>query len=330
MNTKILTFLLIFVFRPLSNAQRFLSGSSKQEILLWNNSQDIKTYNPVEIVYSIDHLNGIFVSATHDNLIKTWNIFSQTKFKESNEKQNELRSVLLLNQSICLAGYENYLYFWSYPDLTKVKHIHNTSLNKIKVLKLLKEDKLVLIGSSNGYIHVFSLLSETIIDSYNSGGNKNTLDVLNRKSLVSDCESNKAICSFYFDSSNKIIKNKTVCFSTELYAAKIINSSFAIFGVNEVNLVTWDMKSTSVNKIESKNAKVYCIEIFDKDTFITGGESGKIIFWNLKNLSIIKEITKTDIFYVLKNIDFDFNALVMNSESSKFLSNHSRFVRFLQ
>ncbi|CAF1011056.1 unnamed protein product [Brachionus calyciflorus] len=306
--------LLLYVFLKLFAAQRFLSGSSSKNITLWNNVQRLQESKENFDVYSIDYLNEIFVSATSDNTVKAWNISSFSVVFQTPATQSELKYVVILNQSTCLAGYSKKIYFWSFPNLKEKKPIDLATLNEIQIFKLLKEENLVLIGSLNGKFHVFSLLTENVLDSYNQAGY--ALDGLNRNVIVSNCKS--GICSFYLNSNNQINVNKTVSYSNEVYVAKLINSSLALFGVNELKLIIWDLKSSQVNQIDSDNAKIRSIEILDNDTFLTGMESDKIIVWNLKSITIKHIITTTGIIYALKKIDFDWNFPNGNSVSSNF------------
>ncbi|CAF1081043.1 unnamed protein product [Brachionus calyciflorus] len=292
--------------------QRFLSGSSTKKITLWNNTQRALESGEIYEFFSIDYRNGYFVSATLDNIVRVWTISQYSIIYLTPATRSELKSVLILNETTCLAGYENYLYLWKLPNLNELRQISSTNLNKINVMIHLDRDNLVLIGSLDQKIHVFSLVTETIIDTFNTeGGNKYALDALNRNIIVSNC--NGGICSFYLNINNQLVKNKSVSISSVLLAAKIINSSIAIFGFDNANLVTWDLQSTQSNQKNTDNGKIRCIEILDENSFLSGMESDKILIWNLKTLTIKHTITTSGTIYTLKNIEFDIKSLNANS-----------------
>ncbi|CAF0864104.1 unnamed protein product [Brachionus calyciflorus] len=291
----------------------FLSGSSFGELRIWQNENsfdldDSDRLNRVNDIRSIDSLVDFFITASDDERVRYWDIFSENTIKKSNEHFRKLRSVLIINDSFCLVGYEKALSFLSLSKLEEKKKISDSNLGEVRSMKLLSEDKLVLIGSSNNRISVLSLENENITSFIKTEMEINALDSLNRNTIVSGCESSdgkKDICSYYLNEKNQLVKNRSAFVDKELTSVKIINSTFLVFGMKDNYLEAWDLVSVDARKI-STDGKIYSIEVLDNNRFITGDDEGIISFWNKENLEILNTVSSSGKIYALKNVDFEF------------------------
>ncbi|CAF1079165.1 unnamed protein product [Brachionus calyciflorus] len=254
----------------------FLSGSSSGKLVLWQNTTVSIDYDSNEKnVKSIDSIYDFFLTAREENKIEYWKISFQTKVKESSGNFTKLRSVLIINETTCLIGYDKALSFLNLPQLEEKKKIFDENLDEIKSMKLLQEERIVLIGSSDEKIYVLSLESENITSFIKTEMEINALDSLNRNTIVSGCKSSdgkKDICSYYLNENNQLVKNRSAFVDEELTSGEI-----------------------------------YSIEILDNNTLITGDECGIISFWNTENLEIVMTVPSSGKIYALRNIDFSIN-----------------------
>ncbi|CAF0996917.1 unnamed protein product [Brachionus calyciflorus] len=300
----------------MSRACRFLSGSSSDELILWQNTTKYITYDSfvgdssyeVENIKSIDSLFEFFITASEDDRVMYWNLASIYSVKKSNIKFDKLRSVLVINETTCLAGYKEALSFLSLPQLEEKKKIPDSDFGDIESMMHLREERIVFIGTSEKKIFVLSLVNEKIISFIDTEIKIEAIDSLNRNIIISGCEfikDKEDICSYFLNSTNHLVKNKTAKVDKKITSIKIINPTFLVFGMDDKYLGKWDLVSIDVQKI-SVNEKIHSIEILDNNTFLTGDECGKIDFWNIGSLTIQKTVLSSSKISVLKNIDFEF------------------------
>ncbi|RNA15168.1 hypothetical protein BpHYR1_001840, partial [Brachionus plicatilis] len=208
------------------------------------------------------------------------------------DTENHVYSVMILNDTHFLAGYRNKIILWSLDLQTEIS-IQNTNFNEVRVLKVLKLDKIV-IALSRGKIFAYSLKDLTMLSSYDLGTqniNIRSIDVLNRHFIVSKCSAK--MCILGLNSSNSFYLEKEKNFNRNVRAIKILNESFIVLGGCGIGY--WNLESD----ILYYPYQQYCdddintIEVSSSDVFITGHEDGRIKLWNSTKITIIKNLITT-------------------------------------
>ncbi|RNA05564.1 neurogenic locus notch -like protein [Brachionus plicatilis] len=262
-------FFIFFLIKLFSNGcikcQIFVSGGDDKLIRIFQNDSIVSIYDAQEDIICLDARvsKHIVVAGRSDKNVLVWN-FKNNSTISVNEIAS-VYSILIINDTHFVAGYDGKIIFWSIDLQTKI-HFQNQSFSKIRDLKRLKIDK-ILIASSNRIVFAYSLSENRILDSLtvsnNSTDELRSIDLLNKTFIVK-------FCKLY----------------TGVNAVRILDEKTVLLG--GWKLKYWDIDLNIIKGID--DAWIRSIELLNEEVFIAGDGNGNIEFWNSKNMSFIKRI----------------------------------------
>ncbi|CAF0861608.1 unnamed protein product [Brachionus calyciflorus] len=294
-NLLILSFLASIL--NLSMAKIYVSGSSDMQIKIWNDSSLMVSRNISQRItcMDVDLLNYFVIVGTDNGKLINWQLESDSTISDNGNELTEVKSVLVLNSSYCLAGYNEFIIFWSLSDLKQIQKISDTRFGNIVDMKNLSSENIVLIINKQKNIIVFSLINNTILR-VNLVNEEGSLDILNRSFIFAPCVVNVAGDFCLFNLKNDCSLSKTNLKDFMRYnifpALKILNESFGIYSSYDTNsfksqfgfvnfkTTFYTDKFTNINKILS-------LDILN-DFIIAGHENGSISHFNKDDLKLIK------------------------------------------
>ncbi|CAF0782161.1 unnamed protein product [Brachionus calyciflorus] len=289
--------LLSFILQLLkkSEAYQFITGSDDCNINIWSNSLIYKSLNSSFKIISmdIDYNRSVAIAGTNLGKIIVWNVLSDEIFINKSNDNLDVNSILILNSTTFLAGYEGRIIFWSFPNLIQIRIIENTTLGIVKDMKLFKDENLVLIGSLSKHIFVFSLEKNQIISKYYTDAQVLSVDILDKSFIVSQCDTN-GFCLLSMDADH-VLRSTLIekSFNLIIYSIKIINSSCVALGTADQYFVIWQ-KSEKLLYLKANGDRISSINsvyFLDDKTIITGHDNGSILLWD-KTLLVYKKTLK--------------------------------------
>ncbi|CAF0949318.1 unnamed protein product [Brachionus calyciflorus] len=294
-NLLILSFLASIL--NLSMAKIYVSGSSDMQIKIWNDSSLMISRNISQRItcMDVDLMSYFVIVGTEKGKVINWQLESNSTISDNGNEITEVKSLLVLNSSYCLAGYNGSVIFLSLADLRQIQKISDTRFGNIIEMKNLSSENIVLIINKQKNIIVFSLINNTILR-VNLVNEEGSFDILNRSLIFAPCvvAYGGDICLFNlkndYSLSNTNLQDLAIWITFP--ALKILNESFGIyssydkfflksqFGFVNFKTTLYTAKFTNINKILSLDSL--------NDYIIAGHENGSISHFNKDDLKLIK------------------------------------------
>ena len=147
-----------------TEATVYLTGSDDQLIKLWDDNVIIKSINIFRKVtcLDIDFERYSIIAGTDNGKVVSWNIINNSTIIDKGSEISKINSILFINSSHCLAGYNGFIIFWSLPELNQIKSIYDSRFGTIGEMKYLGSDNIILIINQEKYIIIFSLNDNSI------------------------------------------------------------------------------------------------------------------------------------------------------------------------
>ncbi|RNA38798.1 neurogenic locus notch-like protein [Brachionus plicatilis] len=236
--------------------------------------------------------NNVIVAGRDDKDIFIWFYKNDSVlYPNSDNSENSVYSLMILNDTHLLAGYNDKIILWSLDLQSKIL-FENSNFDKVRALKFLREDKIV-IALSRGKIFAYSLKDVTMLSSYDLGDEDiKSIDVLNRHFIVSKCSAK--LCVLGLNSSNLFYLVREINFDHNVRAIKILNESFILLG--DCGISYWNLESNILDYSNQGECDddINTIEITNSNVFITGHEDGHIKLWNSTKVTLITDIFKSN------------------------------------
>ncbi|CAF1042144.1 unnamed protein product [Brachionus calyciflorus] len=269
----IIFFILIFSsVLKISSAQclAFLFNETHIRIFSGNNVYLKQVTNNIITAADYDQENSVFLTGSLNREITITNIL------------NKNMTILSTNYSISFILSVNMTHFLIKDNLNNLAYYDFVSQNfypivdpiglnseTIIFVRLLKEDKLILIGTLSRII-VYDLQTNTFKVN-NMTSIVYSLDFLNRNFIVCQC-SFESICVYKLEIDNSLTQLITGKFnvSIDIFSIKIVNDSFILFGIQIMYsnpLCFWDLKKGTLKCYETGSRILY-IETLGNDLVI--------------------------------------------------------------
>ncbi|CAF0978435.1 unnamed protein product [Brachionus calyciflorus] len=239
------------------NASLYITGSDDNFINIWNDSSIFLSKNISGNVtcLGIDLSRNIIIAGTHNGKIYGWDVQSNLLTFDNGNETKKVNSILIINSTHFLAGYNGFIIYWSLPEISQIKKINDSRFGTIGDMKNLTSDNLVLIVNVQAKMIVFSLENDSIVQINDIVEQGYSFDVINKSFIYSPCKIDVAndICLF------------------------ILTGNFSLI---QIDLVLLDKQYTGLKIILS-------IDIVD-DRIITGHKNGSISHFRKDNLNLIE------------------------------------------
>ncbi|CAF0885863.1 unnamed protein product [Brachionus calyciflorus] len=129
----------------------------------------------------------MIIAGTHNGKVVAWEIQSDSLRFDNGNEVAKVNSILIINSTHLLAGYNGFLIFWSFPEISQINRINSSTFGTIGDMKNLTEENLVLIVNVEAKMIVFSLNNDSIIKVNNIVEQGHSFDILNKSFIFAPC-----------------------------------------------------------------------------------------------------------------------------------------------
>ncbi|CAF1106482.1 unnamed protein product [Brachionus calyciflorus] len=320
---------LIQVFRCQS---LYVTGSDDNSLKIWNDSSVILSKNISRKVtcLNIDYNRNIIIAGTDNGKVVGWDVQSNSLIFDNGNETNKVNSILIINSTHLLAGYNRFIIFWSLPELCLIKKINDARFGTIGEMKNLAADNLVLIFNVETKMIVFSLKNNSILREnviYEQGY---SFDLIDRNFIFSPCRIEIAndICLFKLNSDFSLFQTDLKNFvDINFPSLKILNRTFGIYSTDGSlkNLGFMNFHTKNSIEIYTVSSIIRSIDVLN-DRIVVCHQNGSISHYNKINFKFIKTFREHNLNspknVIKKYIDFmAFQNLLSTTTTSTTLFN---------
>ncbi|CAF1002359.1 unnamed protein product [Brachionus calyciflorus] len=286
----------------MSSSQCLAIGFNESHIgLLTTTSAYLKQITN-NIITSVDYdqENSVFITGSQNQTISITSILNKnmTIFYTN----HSINFILSLNMThFLISDNSNNFVIYDLKNRTFYpifKPAEFTNYGPTSFIRLLKGDKLVLIGTVDKKILVYDLQTNNFKVNFMSSVVK-SLDFLNRSFIVCQCSS-ESICVYKLELDNSLTQLLVGKFnaSIDIFSIKIVNDSLILFGMEIINhhpLCFWDLQNGTLKYFETEN-KILCIETLGIDLVIFGQLNQYLNVINTTSLILNKVLTPVSVY----------------------------------
>ncbi|CAF0891719.1 unnamed protein product [Brachionus calyciflorus] len=282
----------ILIFR---SEELYVTGSDDHYIKIWNYSSVLLFKNICGNVTAlgIDYSSNLIIAGTSNGKVVGLDVEKNTiKFDNGNEV-HKVNSILVINSTHFLAGYNGFIILWSIPEMSLIKRINDTRFGTIGEMKNLTEKNLVLIVNVETKMIIFSLDNLAILQLNDIIEQGYSFDIINSSFIFAPCEIKIAndICLYSLKSDYSLIKSDLVDFrQVDFPSLKILNETIGIYSTSDGKFGNVNFKYKTLIKQYNVSSIILCIEILN-DIIVVGHQNGSISYFNKINLDFIKTLS---------------------------------------
>ncbi|CAF1076120.1 unnamed protein product [Brachionus calyciflorus] len=280
---------LIQVFRCQS---LYVTGSDDNSLKIWNDSLVILSKNISRKVtcLDIDYNRNIILAGTHNGKVVGWDVQSDSLIFDNGNETNKVNSILIINSTHLLAGYNGFIIFWALPQISQIKKINDVRFGTIGEMKNLIADNLVLIINVETKMVVFSLNNNSILKENNIVEEGFSFDLINRSFIFAPCGiiSTNDFCLYSLTSSLSLIQSNISDFRTlNFLSLKILNETFGIYSTSNCHFGFVNFQNKNLIKNYSLLSNIRSIDVLN-DRIVASYQNGSISHFDKNNFTLIK------------------------------------------